>query len=89
MDNVAPIRPNVQPAMDKRREMMQFVAEGLESFFEKNGCEPLSIALVLIGPNEAGISDYVSSWSPGNEDRSREHTCSIAAALLMKRAIGD
>lgn len=88
MDNVAPIRPDVQPAMDIPREMIQFVAEKINEYVKENGCEPVSIAFALIGPDAGNSISSAWSWSPGDENRSRLQCCSVASALLMKRALG-
>ena len=88
MDNVAPIRPTVEPAMDVRREMVQFVAEEIARYVEQTGQEPFSIAFVLLGDDRGDAYSFVNSWTPGDENRSRLQCCATASALLMKRALG-
>ena len=88
MDKVSPIRPDVAPAMDIGREMIQFVAEKINEYVTENGYQPASIAFVLIGPDTGDAVTIGQSWSPGDENRSRLQCCATASAVLMQRALG-
>lgn len=88
MDNVEPIRSDITPAMDTGREMVQFVAEKINDYVNENGYPPASIAFVLVGPDNGDAHTIGQSWSPGDETRSRLHSCAVASAVLMKRALG-
>lgn len=83
-----PIRPDVEPAMNVGREMVQFVAEKINEYVNEHGFPPTSIAFVLVGPDRAEAQTIGQSWSPGDEDRSRLQCCAVASAVLMKRALG-
>ncbi len=83
----AMVKPELMPQLDVEREMLNHVAEHLRAFIQRNGKAPVSIAFVLIGGDEVGEEMSAHNWSPGNEDRSRFHCCSVASALLLKRAL--
>ena len=78
---VEPIRSDVTPAMDAGREMLQFVAEKINDYVAAHGEPPASIALVLVGPDFAESATHASSWSPGDETKSRLHCCAVASAM--------
>lgn len=85
---VTPLRPDVMPALDVEREMLDFVAMKLRDYVTETGASPRSIALVLVGPDHGDALSIGYSWTPGDEESSRLQCCAVASAVLMKRAIG-
>lgn len=88
MTEAIPIRPDVEPTLDIEREMADHVRESVRDYIAENGGPPVTIAFVLIGPDDGAHAAIARSWSPGNEQRSRLQACATAAAVLMKRALG-
>lgn len=88
MSEPVPIRRDVLPKLDVEREMLAFVDEKLNDYRRQYGEPPFAIAMVLVGPDKSDSASSACSWAPGNEDSSRLMTCSVASALLLKRAIG-
>lgn len=84
---VTPLRPDVMPALDVEREMLDFVTTRLREYCADHG-EPRSIAFVLVGPDTGDATTIAYSWTPTNEEASRLQCCATASAVLMKRAIG-
>ena len=87
-NDVAPIRPDIEPTVDVERELRDYTWDRIRGYVERNGEPPVSIAIVLLGRDHGGSADEAHSWSPGEEERSRLHCCSTASALLLKRALG-
>lgn len=83
-----PISADVLPRTDIEQEMLDFVAIQLQQYRESYDCSPVSIAVVLIGNDDGNAYTDANSWSPGDESRSRLHCCSVASAVLWKRALG-
>lgn len=88
VDNVEPIRAGITPELDVAREMVQFVSEKLDIYIDEYGEPPMSIAVVFVGPDRGDAATDAWSWSPIDESKSILHTCSVAAAVLWKRALG-
>jgi len=80
-----PIRKNIEPEFDTEREMLDYCAKELREFREHAGIAPMRIAIVLIGDDGEAQHSRCNSWSI--EGASRLETCSMAAALLTKRAV--
>lgn len=87
IDNVQPIRDGIEPTLDIERELIEYAIDKIRRYCEEHG-PPASIALVLIGEARGDAKSQAYSWSPGDDNSSRLHTCSVASAMLMDRAIG-
>lgn len=85
---VVPISQDVLPRTNTEQEMLDFVAIQLQNYRSDYGCSPVTIAVVLIGEDDANGYTDANSWSPTNEQRSRLQACATAAAVLWKRALG-
>jgi hypothetical protein len=81
-----PIRKGVKPETDFGRELLDFCSTRIVEFTEAYDTPPTTIALVLSGQkNDYRFTD-AHSWDAA-EKRSKLETCSLAAAVLLKRAI--
>lgn len=85
MTEPIPIRDNIVPGFDEEREMLDYCAKELREFREEAGFAATRIAMVLIGTNGEIQFSRCNSWAPA--DSTKIETCSMAAALLLKRAI--
>ena len=85
-DAVIPIRDGVLPDTDYGRELLDFCTTKITSFTEDYGAPPTSIALVLSGENDGRKFTDAYSWD-ASEKRTKLETCSLASAVLLKRAI--
>lgn len=87
MPEAVPIRDDVVSALDVGREMVQYVAEQMNAYVAEHG-EPLAIAFVLVGRDRIGAQSVACSWAPSDDQSTRLHTCAVASAVLMQRALG-
>lgn len=83
-----PIRPDVVPTVDAEREMLNFFAAKLRENCDLNGRPPHSVAFVFVSHDKVGQQTEGYSWSPTDEESTKLHTCSVASAVLLKRAVG-
>ncbi len=88
MSEVQPIKPGIMPEIDAEREMLSYVAETLRKYHDEHGAPPMAIAFVLVGPDLAEATTSAYSFAPADTQSSSLHTCSVAAAVLWKRALG-
>lgn len=88
MADPIPIRSDIEPTVDVEREMVDYCRDRLAAYCKKHGTPPATIAIALVGSNHAEAVSEAYSWSPKDENLSRLHACSTAAALLFKRALG-
>jgi hypothetical protein len=85
-ETLVPIRAGVRPETDFGRELLDFCTTKITSFTEECGAPPTTIALVLSGENDGKKFTDAYSWDAA-EKRTKLDTCSLAAVVLMKRAI--
>ncbi len=85
MTEPLPIRDGIIPEIDLEREMLDYCQTQLRNYRTENKAAPTRIAIVLAGRDEDGkFSTLANSWA---DDRcSRMENCSVAAALLLRRA---
>lgn len=86
MTEPVPIRPGVEPDLDVARELRDYAWGKVDDYVAQHG-EPHSIAFVLIGRDAVGTPSIAYSWSPRDEGSTLLHSCSVAAALLTRRAL--
>lgn len=86
MAEPVPIRKGVEPEFDNEREMLDYCAKELREFREVAGIPPNRVAVVLIGHDGENQFTRCNSWSL---EGTRFETCSMAATLLMQRAMKD
>jgi hypothetical protein len=72
--------------MDYGRELLDFCTTKITSYAEDYDTPPNAIALVLTGERDGHKFTDAYSWD-ATEKRSRLETCSLASAVLLKRAI--
>jgi hypothetical protein len=87
-EEVIPIREGVRPATDFGRELLDFCTTKITSFTEDYATPPTTIALVLSGEKDGRKFTDAYIWDAA-EKRTKLETCSLASAVLMKRAICD
>jgi hypothetical protein len=85
-ETLIPIREGVRPETDFGRELLDFCTTKITSFTEDYDTPPTSIALVLHGEKDGRKFTDAYSWDAA-EKHTRLETCSIASAVLLKRAI--
>lgn len=86
MPEPTPIRADIEPEFDAERELVDYFMGKVRKFRLETGRAPESVAVALMGDNDKGsFSTLAHSWSLKDE-RTRFETCSIAAAMLTKRA---
>lgn len=81
-----PIRDDVRIESDAARELIDFCVTQIVEYQRNHGWPPTSIAMVLSGSDGERRATEPYSWDQ-SETRTKLETCSIAAALLTKRAI--
>jgi hypothetical protein len=86
MSEPIPIRKNVQPETDFGRELLDFCTTKIVEFTEDYDTPPTSIALVISGEKDGRKFTNAHSWD-ASEKRTKLETCSLAAAVLLKRAM--
>jgi hypothetical protein len=86
MSEPVPIRDGIAPTMDSGRELLDFCTTKIAGFAEYYDAPPTTIALVLLGERDGQKFTDAYSWDT-TEKRTRLETCSLASAVLMKRAI--
>jgi hypothetical protein len=86
MSDPVPIREGVEPKTDFEREILDFCVSKITGFAEDYDTPPTTIALVLSGEKDDRKFTDAYSWD-ASEKRSRLETCSLASAVLLKRAI--
>jgi hypothetical protein len=87
-DGPIPIRQGVTPQTDTGRELLDLVAKHIAQFSERHDNEPTSIAFVLSGDVGDGNTRATEahSWD-ASQKRTRLETCSVAAMMLVRRAL--
>lgn len=85
-DNLVPIRDGVVPATDFGRELLDYCTTKITSFTEDYGAPPTQIALVLSGDKDGRKFTDAYSWDAA-EKHTKLETCSLASAVLLKRAM--
>lgn len=84
MSEVHPIRADIQPMLDKNRELLEWVIIQLEQH-EAAYTEPAdTIALVTTSPKGRRGNSYTTR--PDTE-QDKLGTCAAAAAILLERAV--
>lgn len=83
---VVPIRDGVHPETDFGRELLDFCTTKITGFTEDYDAPPTTIALVLSGEKDGRKFTNAYSWD-ANEKRTTLETCSLASAVLLKRAM--
>lgn len=85
-EQIIPIREGIQPETDYGRELLDFCTTKISAFTEDYDSPPTTIALVLSGEKDGRKFTDAYSWDAA-EKRTRLETCSLASAVLLKRAI--
>lgn len=85
-ETLVPIREGVRPETDYGRELLDFCTTKITGFTEEYGAPPTTIALVLSGEKDGRKFTDAYSWDAA-EKRTKLETCSLASAVLLKRAI--
>jgi hypothetical protein len=85
-DTPVPIRKGVRPETDFGRELLDFCTTKITSFTEDYNTPPTTIALVISGEKDGQKFTDAYSWDAA-EKSSKLETCSVAAAVLLKRAM--
>ncbi len=80
-----PIKADIEPKFDIEREMIDYFMKELRQFRLVAGVPPDCVAVVLLGSNDETLHSRCNSWSI-DENATRLGTCSMAAALFLKRA---
>lgn len=88
MAEPVPIREGVEPRIDTGRELLDFCQSKIAQYAEEYGSPPTSIAMVLSGEKNGCRATDAYSWD-ASETWTQLITCSVASAMMMKRAIGD
>lgn len=83
-----PIRDGIRPRMDFGRELLDFCTTKIAGFTEDYDAPPTTIAPVLSGEKDGQRFTDAYSWDAA-EKRTKLETCSLASAVLLKRAIGE
>lgn len=83
---IIPIREGVRPETDFGRELLDFCATRIVDFTEDYDSPPTQIALVLSGEKDGRRFTDADSWD-AVQKRTKLETCSLASAVLLKRAI--
>lgn len=86
MSEPVPIRDGIAPQTDYGRELLDFCTTKIASYTDCYDTPPTTIALVLSGERDGHKFTDAYSWD-ASEKRSRLETCSLASAVLLKRAI--
>lgn len=88
MAEPVPIKSGIAPEFDTEREMLDYFMQEMRTFREVSRVPPSRIAVVLIGYNDGYLYSRAGSWTT-NTTGTKLETCSMAAALLMQRAVKD
>jgi hypothetical protein len=86
MSDPVPIRAGVKPETDFGRELLDYCTSKITDFTQDCGTPPTSIALVLSGERDGRKFTNAYSWD-ASEKQTRLEICSLASAVLLKRAI--
>jgi hypothetical protein len=86
MSEPVPIREGVMPETDFGRELLDFCTTKITGFTEDYDSPPTTIALVLSGEKDGCKFTDAYSWD-ASERRTKLETCSLASAVLLKRAM--
>lgn len=85
-ETITPIREGVCPQTDFGRELLDFCTTKITSFTKEYDAPPTTIALVLSGEKDGRKFTDAYSWD-ATEKRTKLETCSLASAVLLKRAM--
>ena len=86
MAEPTPLRPGIVPEVDFGRELLDFCATRITQYIDDNCTAPTSIALVLSGHDDD--RRYTDAYHyDASETRTKLETCSVASAVLLKRAM--
>ncbi len=80
-ENVAPIRPGLEPALDAKTECVAFAAQEFEAFTEHFGHAPVNFVVVLL--DDQGNSRQ-SAYTTGSMHV--EAAAALAAVRLLAKA---
>lgn len=83
-DEPVPIRPGIVPEYDGERETVDYLASKVRDYTQRAGRAPDAVAVVFV--SDYGDHDVAYSWTAGEQRRAA--TCSRAAFLLTRRALG-
>ncbi len=90
MADPVPIRAGVRPQTGFGQDLLDYCASSIADYTEEYGVPPTSIAFVLSGSLHEGDGTRATdaySWD-SSETRTQFETCSAAATILTKRAMG-